>query len=59
MNPNEIDAWIGKEIHYSKSTALLLAESCQSPTYNQKLISIQEFQSVFHFNPVFLDYTGE
>lgn len=59
MNPSEIDAWIGKEIHYSKSTALLLAESCQSPTYNQKLISIQEFQSGFHFKPVFLDYTGE
>lgn len=59
MNPNEIDSWIGMEIHYSKSTALLLTESCQSPTYNQKLISIQEFQNVFHFKPDFLDYTGE
>lgn len=59
MNPNEINAWMGNDIHYSKSTATLLAESCQSPTYTKKLISSQEFQTVFHFEPSLLNYTGE
>ncbi len=59
MNQNEIDSWMGKEIHYSKREASLLGESCEFPTYNSELISIQEFQAAFHFKPIFLGYTGK
>jgi len=59
MNQNEINSWMGKKIHYSKIKAFLPSESCQFPVYKSESMTIQEFQSEFHFTPASLGYTGQ
>lgn len=59
MNRDEINAWLGKKVHFSKQKASSPNESCQFPVYNRGTMTIQEFQSEFHFMPASLGYTGQ
>lgn len=59
MNRDEINAWLGKKIHFSKLKASSLNESCQFPAYNRETMTIQEFQSEFSLMPTSLGYTGQ
>lgn len=59
MNRDELNAWLGKKIHFSILKATLPSESCHFPVYNSETMTLQEFQSEFHFMPTSLDYTGQ
>jgi hypothetical protein len=58
MNRDELNAWLGKKLHFSILKASLPSESCEFPVYNSETMTLQEFQSEFHFMPTSLDYTG-